>query len=169
MGEFAIEVRFEAVLYETAMPFRYLVELRVSGVPTGIAAYVWGRQRANQVMAAFIEDGVELLNKHNKFESVLQQVRAMRREEAMAKVQVGDTVKLLVDIGSIKKGRVCRVVEVVEPSFYVSRGSNEWDDEKYPVKVLPVSMPNDPVPLGPKDALPLMRGEFGPLDEDVDD
>ena len=108
-----MEVRFEAVLYTTTLPGRYLVELQVSGVRTGIAAYVWGHKRAQQVMQAFIDDGIELLNKHNKFELVLNQVRAMRREKAMAQVQVGDKVRLLVDIGSIKKGRVCRVVPVL--------------------------------------------------------
>lgn len=166
---FSVEVRFEAVLYTTTLPGRYLVELQVSGVRTGIAAYVWGHKRAQQVMQAFIDDGIELLNKHNKFELVLNQVRAMRREKAMAQVQVGDKVRLLVDIGSIKKGRVCRVVEVMEPSFYVARGAKEWEDEKYPIKVLPVPMATDPVSLGPKDGVPLMRGEFGPLDEDVDE
>jgi hypothetical protein len=100
---------------------------------------------------------------------VIKEVRAMRREEAMAKVQVGDSVRLLVDIGSIKKGRVCKVVEVVEPSFYVSRGQNAWDDTLYPIKVLPLNTAFDLVPLGPKDALPLMRGEFGPIDEEIEE
>lgn len=169
MTEKAYEVQFQAVLYETPIPFRYLVELQVSGIRTGIAAYVWGQAKARQVMRAFIADGLDLLNKHNKFEYVIGEIRARERERAMALVKVGDRVRLLVDIGSIKKGRVCKVVEVQEPSFYESRGANPWDDEKYPVKVIPVSAPTDRVPLGPKDALPLMRGEFGPLDEDVDE
>ena len=129
--------------------------------------------QAVQIGGGFTRDhaqhAIELLNKHNKFELVLNQVRAMRREKAMAQVQVGDKVRLLVDIGSIKKGRVCKVVEVMEPSFYVARGAKEWEDEKYPIKVLPVPMATDPVSLGPKDGLPLMRGEFGPLDEEVGD
>lgn len=169
MTEGEIEVNFEAVLYQTQTPFRYLVELQVSGIRTGIGAYVWGRNRAQRVMQAFIQDGLDLLHKHDKVEYVIKEVRAMRREIAMAKVQVGDSVRLLVDIGSIKKGRVCKVVEVMEPSFYVSRGENAWEDEKYPIKVIPVALATDQVPLGPKDAVPLMRGEFGPLDEDVDE
>jgi hypothetical protein len=88
----------------------------------------------------------------------------------MAKVQVGDRVKLLVDIGQYKKGRVCKVAEVAEPSFYEARGgAPEWDDEEYPVKVLPVHSPTDQISLGPKDYLPLRRGEFGPLDQEVDE
>jgi hypothetical protein len=169
MSEDSIEIQFQAVLYETTTPFRYMVELQVCGIRTGIAAYVWGHKRAQRVMQAFLNDGVDLLAKYGKTEYVIQEVRAMRREEAMARVQVGDSVKLLVDIGSIKKGRVCRVVEIVEPTFYVSRGANAWDDDKYPIKVLPVATANDTVPLGPKDALPLMRGEFGPIDEEIDE
>jgi len=169
MPEDAIEIQFQAVLYETTTPFRYLVELQVCGIRTGISVYVWGRKRAQQVMQRFLNDGVELLDVYGKTNSVIQEVRAMRREEAMARVKVGDSVKLLVDIGSIKRGRVCRVVEIVEPSFYVSRGQNAWDDDRYPIKVLPVATAGDTVPLGPKDALPLMRGEFGPLDEEIDE
>lgn len=167
--EDSITIQFQAVLYRTTVPFRYLVELQVSGIRTGIGAYAWGKAKAQKVMQAFIDDGTELLDKYGKTNYVIQEVRAMRREEAMAKVQVGDSVRLLVDIGSIKKGRVCKVVEIVEPSFYVSRGQNAWDDDKYPIKVLPVATASDTVPLGPKDALPLMRGEFGPLDEEIDD
>lgn len=170
MPEDSVEAQFEAILYETNIPFRYAVELRVSGIRTGIFAYVWGLDRARQVMRQFIDDGNELLHKHGKAEQVIRDLRVMMREKAMAMVQVGDSVKLLVDIGSIKKGRVCKVVEVAEPSFYEARGGcREWDDEKYPIKVLPISTPTDRVPLGPKDALPLMRGEFGPLDMEVDD
>ena len=169
MPEEGIEIQFQAVLYETTVPHRYMVELKVSGIRTGIATYVWGLRRAQGVMQKFIDDGIDLLEKFGKTEYVIQEVRAMRREEAMAQVKVGDSVRLLVDIGSIKRGRVCRVVEIVEPTFYVSRGANAWDDDKYPIKVLPVATANDTVPLGPKDALPLMRGEFGPIDEEIDE
>lgn len=168
--EDSIEAQFEAHLYGTNIPFRYAVELRVSGIRTGIIAYVWGLKRAQEVMQSFVDDGNELLNQHGKVDQVIRDLRAMLREKAMAQVKVGDSVKLLVDIGSIKKGRICRVVEVAdEPTFYVSRSSIEWDDEKYPIMVIPVATATDPVPLGPKDAVPLMRGEFGPLDMDVDE
>ena len=169
MSEDSIEIQFQAVLYETTTPFRYLVELQVSGIRTGIAAYAWGKAKAHKIMQAFIDDGLELLDRHGKTNYVIQEVRAMRREEAMAKVKVGDSVRLLVDIGPIKKGRVCKVVEIVAPTAYVSRGQNAWDDTKYPIKVVPVAMATDAVTLGPKDALPLMRGEFGPMDEDIDE
>lgn len=164
-----IVIQFQAVLYDTRTPGRYVVELQVCGIPTGISTMVWGRKRANEVMQQFIDNGIDLLAQFGKTEYVIQEVRAMRREEAMAKVQVGDSVRLLVDIGSIKRGRVCRVVEIAEPSFYVSRGENAWDDTLYPIKVLPVATAADPVPLGPKDALPLMRGEFGPIDEEIEE
>jgi hypothetical protein len=97
------------------------------------------------------------------------EIYARRREEAMAQVQVGDSVKLLIDIGQYKKGRVCKVTQVAEPSFYEARGSAEWDDEEYPVLVVPVHSPLDRMALGPKDAIPLRRGEFGPLDTEVDE
>ena len=169
MPEDAVEVQFQAVLWETTVPHRYMVELKVSGVRTGIATYVWGLRRAQTVMQTFIDTGVELLAKYGKTEYVINEVRAKLREEAMAQVKVGDSVKLLVDIGSIKRGRVCRVVEIVEPTLYAARGGIPWDDDKYPIKVLPVATANDTVPLGPKDALPLMRGEFGPIDEEIDE
>lgn len=167
--EDGITIQFQALLFETRTPFRYVVELHVCGIPTGISTLVWGRKRADRVMQEFIDNGIDLLAQFGKTNYVIDEVRAQRREEAMAKVKVGDSVRLLVDIGSIKKGRVCRVVEIVEPSFYVSRGQNAWDDTKYPIKVLPVATAADPVTLGPKDALPLMRGEFGPIDEEVDE
>jgi len=168
-NEIEITIQFQAVLFDTATPFRYVVELHVDGVRTGIAAFVWGRKRANHVMEAFVENGLGLLEKYGKVESVIQAVRSMRREKAMAQVKVGDSVRLLVDIGSIRKGRVCRVVEVVEPSFYDQRGANAWDDEKYPIRVIPVATAVDGVFLGPEDGVPLLRGEFGPLDQDVDE
>jgi hypothetical protein len=84
-------------------------------------------------------------------------------------VKVGDTVKLLVDIGGYKKGRICKVVTIAEPTFYEARGSIEWDDERYPITVSFVQSPLDRVSLGPKDVIPLRRGEFGPVDTEVDD
>jgi len=120
-------------------------------------------------MQMFADNGGDLLDRNGRTNAVIEELRAKRREEAMAKVQVGDRVKLLVDIGTIKKGRVCKVTEVAEPSLYASRGQNAWDDEKYPIKVLPVATATDTVALGPKDALPLMRGEFGPVDEEIDE
>ena len=169
MAEDGIQTSFQAVLWTTTNPFKFIVELRMENIPTGIFATVWGKKKAEQVMADFVNNGCDLLAKYGKTNEMINHVRAKRREEAMAKVQVGDTVRLLVDIGSIKKGRVCRVVEVFEPSFYVARGANEWEDEKYPIRVLPVPMATDPVALGPKDGVPLMRGEFGPMDEEIPD
>lgn len=169
MTEDGIQTTFQAVLWTTRNPFKFVVELRMDNIPTGILATVWGRARAQRVMQEFVENGTALLAQFGKTNEMIGHVRAKRREEAMAKVQVGDSVRLLVDIGSIKKGRVCRVVEVFEPSFYEARGANAWEDEKYPIKVLPVPMASDPVALGPKDLLPLMRGEFGPMDEEVGD
>jgi hypothetical protein len=150
------------------VPFQYVAALHVEDIPTGIQARVWGKKRAMSVMHHLIEHGNELINQYGVADQLAAEIYSMRREEAMAKIQVGDRVRLLVDIGSIKKGRVCKVVEVEdEPSFYVARGANAWDDEKYPVKVVPVRMATDRVALGPKDVIPLMRGEFGPMDMEV--
>jgi hypothetical protein len=167
--EDGITTTFQALIYTTRIPFRYVVELRMEGLSTGIFATVWGEKRAKRLMNQFVEEGIGLLSQTGKTNTMIDKVRAMRREEAMAKVQVGDSVRLLVDIGSIKKGRVCKVVEVSQPSAYVGRGGNPWEDGKFPIKVMPVPMATDTVALGPKDALPLMRGEFGPIDEEIDD
>ena len=169
MAEDGIQTTFQAILWTTSNPFKFVVELRMEGIPTGIFATVWGKKRAEQVMQDFVNTGSDLLARYGKTNIMINHVRDKRREEAMAKVQVGDSVRLLVDIGSIKRGRVCKVVEVFEPSFYEARGANAWEDEKFPIKVLPVPMATDPVALGPKDGFPLMRGEFGPLDEELPD
>jgi len=164
-----IEVSYEAFIYSTRIPHRYLVTLTVDGIPTRIQTTVWGRARADRAMNFMVNNGNELINQYGVAAEIAAEIYARRREEAMAKVQVGDTVKLLVDIGQYKRGRVCKVAEVAEPSFYEARGQYEWDDEEYPIKVAPVHSPTDRISLGPKDYLPLKRGEFGPLDQDVDD
>jgi hypothetical protein len=164
-----IEVSYQAYLMGTRIPFRYAVTLHVDDIPTGIGAYVWGKARAVAVMNEMVASGNQLLNKYGVAAQIAAEVYSKRREEAMAKVKVGDSVKLLVDIGYYKKGRVCKVVEVAEPSFYVARGVNAWDDERYPVKVIPVRAATDAATLGPKDAIALAAGEFGPLDMEVDE
>jgi hypothetical protein len=165
-----VSVSYEAYVYSTRLPFRYTVVLAVDGIRTRIQTSVWGRKRADNVMHFMVNNGNELLNRYGVAAELAAEIYARRREEAMAKVQVGDRVKLLVDIGQYKKGRVCKVAEVAEPSFYEARGgAPEWDDEEYPVKVLPVHSPTDQISLGPKDYLPLRRGEFGPLDQEVDE
>lgn len=163
-----VSVSYEATVYSTRIPLRYLVALSVDGITTPIQTFVWTRTRADRVMAFMVNNGNELLNRYGLAGELAAQIYARRREEAMAKVQVGDTVKLLVDIGQFKKGRVCKVAQVPEPSFYVARGGREWDDEQY-VLVTPVHSPTDQISLGPKDVLPLRRGEFGPLDQEVDE
>ncbi len=163
-------VTYEAYLYRTRIPQRFLIHLYVNDIPTGIMARAWGRKRAAEVMNHMINHGNDLVNQYGVAAALSAEIYAKQREEAMAKVQVGDSVKLLVDIGQFKKGRVCRVVEVADdPSFYEARGANGWDDERYPIKVLPVSMATDKLTLGPKDALLPARGEFGPLNEEVDE
>jgi hypothetical protein len=163
-----IEVSYEAYVYSTRIPRRYLIVLTVDGIRTRIQTTVWGRARADRVMNFMVDNGNELLNRYGVAAELAAEIYARRREEAMAKVQVGDSIKLLIDIGQYKKGRVCKVAQVPEPSFYEARGEHEWDDEQY-VLVTPVHSPTDQISLGPKDVIPLRRGEFGPLDQDVDD
>ena len=168
-------VVYQGHLYRTYLPycmiripFRYLATLYVEGIPTGIQAIVWGRKRADAVLHELIEHGNELIHRHGLIGQLAAEIYSRRREEAMAKIQVGDKVRLLVDIGQFKKGRVCKVVEVAEPTLYRGRGGHEWEDDRYPVKVLPVSMSGDGMVLGPKDAIPLATGEFGPIDWEVE-
>lgn len=163
-------VTYEAYMYATRIPHRYLIHLFVNGIPTGIMANAWGRKRATGVMQHMTNHGNELINEYGVAATVAAEIYAQRREEAMAKVKVGDSVKLLVDIGQFKKGRVCKVVEIVDsPSFYEARGANSWDDEKYPVLVMPVRANGDNTLLGPKEAIALTRGEFGPLTEETEE
>jgi hypothetical protein len=168
MSDDRISVSYEAAVYSTRIPFRFLVALSVDGIPTRIQTSVWGKAKADKVMTFMINNGNELLNRYGVAAELAAEIYARRREEAMARVQVGDTVKLLVDIGQFKKGRVCKVAQVPEPSFYEARGAKEWDDEQY-VLVTPVHSPTDQISLGPKDVIPLRRGEFGPLDQEVDE
>lgn len=167
MSDDAIEVTYEAYMLATPIPHRFIVTLYVNNIPTGIGKVVWLRKRALAAMNDMIHSGNRLLNEHGIVNEIAAEIYAQRREEAMAKVQVGDKVKLLVDIGQYKKGRVCKVMEIAEPSFYEARGTNAWDDDKYPIRVLPVSMATDRVTLGPKDFIPLARGEFGPVTEET--
>jgi hypothetical protein len=170
MSDDAVQVTYEAYLLGTRIPQRYIITLYVNGIPTGIGRVVWLRFRAEAAMHEMIHNGNQLINEFGVAAEIAAEIYAQRREEAMAKVKVGDTVKLLVDIGQFKKGRVCKVVEVAdEPTFYVARGVNAWNDDKYPIKVLPVSVATDRLTLGPKDAITLARGEFGPLTEETDD
>lgn len=169
MKDDSIQVTYEAYLLATRIPHRFIVTLYVNNIPTGIGRVVWLKKRAMKAMHDMIHNGNQLIHEFGVAAEIAAEIYAQRREEAMAKVQVGDSVKLLVDVGQFKKGRVCKVVEIAEPSFYDGRGGYTWDDEKYPIKVMPVSVATDRVSLGPKDFIPLARGEFGPLSEDTDD
>jgi hypothetical protein len=162
-----MRVEYAAQVQGTPIPGRYAVVLFVEGIPTGIQAHVWGRKKATAMLYHMVNHGNEIINQHGMAAHLAAQIYTRRREEAMAKVKVGDTVKLLVDIGPFKTGRVCKVAEVYEPSFYEVRGAKEFIDEDYPVKVLPVRSPLDTIALGPKDFIPLRRGEFGPLNDPV--
>ena len=164
-----IEVSYSGYVVSTRIPFRYLAILYVEDLPTGVSMYAWGLKRAKRAMRFLVNNGNDLINEYGVAAGLAAELYARRREEAMAKVQVGDRVKLLIDIGQFKKGRVCKVAQLPEPSFYEARGgAPEWDDEQY-VLVTPVHAPTDSISLGPKDYLPLRRGEFGPLDTEVDE
>lgn len=169
MNDEPVLVTYEAYLLATRIPHRFIVTLYVNDIPTGIGKVVWLKHRAMKAMHDMINNGNRLLNEFGVAAEIAAEIYAQRREEAMAKVKVGDTVKLLVDIGQFKKGRVCKVVEIAEPSFYEARGAIEWVDERYPIKVQPISVATDRVSLGPKDFIPLARGEFGPVTEETDD
>jgi hypothetical protein len=170
MSDDHVQVTYEAYMLATRIPQRFIVTLYVNDIPTGIGKVVWLKKRALAAMHHMINNGNQLLNEFGVAAEIAAEIYAQRREEAMARVQVGDSVKLLVDIGQYKKGRVCKVVTVNDdPSFYEARGTYSWDDDKYPINVRPVSMATDKLTLGPKDSLPLQRGEFGPVTEDVDD
>ena len=100
--EYGHSVRYEAAIMRTAIPFRYKVLLFVEGIPTGVGVYCWGMARAEQAMNFMVNNGSELLNETGLTAGLAAEIYASRREEAMAKVQVGDSVKLLVDIGQYK-------------------------------------------------------------------
>lgn len=169
MRDDKVQVTYEAYLLSTRIPHRFIITLYVNNIPTGIGRVVWLKNRAMKAMHEMIHHGNELIHEFGVAAEIAAEIYAQRREEAMARVQVGDSVKLLVDIGQFKKGRVCKVVDVAEPSFYEARGTNGWDDDKYPIRVIPISVATDRVSLGPKDYIPLARGEFGPINEETDE
>lgn len=164
-----VQVTYEAYLLATRIPHRFIVTLYVNDIPTGIGRVVWLKKRALAAMHQLVNNGNQLIHEFGVAAEIAAEIYAQRREEAMARVQVGDSVRLLVDIGQFKKGRVCKVVDIAEPSFYEARGTNGWDDEKYPIRVIPIRMPTDYVSLGPKDYIPLARGEFGPVNDELED
>jgi hypothetical protein len=163
-----IEVTYEAYVLSTRIPLRYAVVLYVDGIHSGVGTVVWGRKRADRAMNWMVNNGNQLINECGVAAGLAAEIYARRREEAMAKVQVGDSVKLLVDIGQFKKGRVCKVARVPENSAYAARGGKAWDDEQY-ILVSPVHAPTDNISLGAADVIPLRRGEFGPLDTEIDE
>ena len=169
MRDDKVEVTYEAYLLGTRIPQRFIITLYVNNIPTGIGRVVWLKHRAMAAMHEMVNDGNRLINEFGVAAEIAAEIYAQRREEAMAKVKVGDSVKLLVDIGQFKRGRVCKIVEIAEPSFYEARGPNAWDDDRYPIRVIPIRMPTDSVSLGPKDYIPLQRGEFGPVTEEIDE
>lgn len=169
MNEDRIEVTYEAFMLATPIPHRFLITLWVNGIETGIGRVVWLKHRALRAMHDMIHNGNQLINEFGVAAEIAAEIYAQRREEAMAKVKVGDTVKLLVDIGQFQKGRVCKVVEVYEDTFYEARGEHEWVDERFPIMVQPVRINGDKIFLGPKDSIPLARGEFGPVTEETND
>lgn len=166
-----VEVTYSAYLLATWLPHRFIVTLYVNDIPTGIGKVVWLKKRAMKAMHEVIHNGNQLIHQFGLATEIAAEIYAQRREEAMAKVKVGDSVRLLVDIGQFKKGRVCMVVDVAEPTNYPGRGQapGGWDDDKYPIKVLPIRMSTDYVSLGPRDYIPLARGEFGPVNDELDD
>lgn len=163
-----IVVQYQAQVLATFIPFHYCIRLYVDGIPTGVQTHAWGMKRATHLMEYMVRYGNELVNEFGEAAELSRQIREQRREEAVATLKVGDMVRLLVDIGQFKKGRVCKVVEISEPDPYDSRGESGWDDDKYPIKVLPMSMAHDKLTLGPKDSIPLLRGEFGPANEEIE-
>ena len=163
-----MEVRYTAYVVGTRIPFLYQVLLYVEDLPSGLVARAWGMTRATRIMHDMVNNGNDLINEFGVAADLAAVLYARKREEAMARVQVGDRVKLLIDIGQFKKGRVCKVAQVPEPSSYEARGGGTWEDDRY-ILVTPVHSPMDAISLGPADTIPLRRGEFGPLDMEVDE
>ena len=163
-----VEVTYEAFMLSTRIPHRYMITLWVNGIETGIGKVVWLKHRALRAMHDMIHNGNRLLNEFGIAAEIAAEIYAQQREKAMAQVQVGDSVKLLVDIGPFKKGRVCKVIELYEDTFYEARGGTEWADDRFPITVLPVHANGDTMILGPKDGIPLARGEFGPVTEETE-
>lgn len=163
---FQIEVQYQAAIYRTIIPFRYEVELYVDGMETGIRVRVWGFRNADRLAAEMADHGNELLDDFGLASEMAAAIYMKRREAAMSAVKVGDSVKLLVDLGPYKKGRVCKVVSVAEPEEY-ERGSAAWNAARFPISVVPVRVASDPTDLGPKESIPLAAGEYGPVNEEV--
>lgn len=169
----SIQVVFRAQVFHAGFPGRYLITLEADGIDSGLRVTVWGVKRATKTADAVLANASALLNDLGLAQELAAKVYMNRPDDEAAEgvklVNVNDTVRLLVDIGPYKRGRVFRVVEVAQSTGYTARGgATEWDDLHFPIKVVPVSsMPGEPI-LSAKDGIPLAADEFCPGDKEVD-
>lgn len=172
--EETIAVHYKVMSQRGKWPFgfRRLLSLEVDGEDTGIRVIVWGSKREKHMANAILESASELLNELGLAEDLFDRITAKRAAATAAEergdMRVNDTVRLLVDIGPYKRGRVMKVVDVANASGYKSRGGKQWDDNHYPVKVVPLSAMPGELTLDPEDGIPLTADEFCPGDKEVE-
>lgn len=151
-----MNVYFEAGLQKTKIPGRYRVVLLADGYFTRIESYVWGRKRAQKARDAILEEAAELIEAAGLSGQLFGFLYSIRREKTLADVKPGDRVKLAVDIGPFKAGRVCKVM-AVNPDGETTHG----------VAVQPVYVSGDGVTFGEGDYISLTAGEYAPLNEEA--
>jgi hypothetical protein len=151
-----MNVRFEAGLQKTKIPGRYRVVLLVDGYFTRIETRAWGVKRAHKARDEILENAQELIDAAGLTEGIYTFLWNERKEKALADVKPGDRVRLAVDIGPFKAGRVCKVM-AVNPDGETTHG----------VSVQPVYVSGDGVTFGEGDYISLTAGEYAPLNEEA--
>lgn len=170
-----IPVEYVAVIYTTKLhksrlliPGRYIIALQVNDIETSIGTKCWGFKRAKEIATALQANAEEVIEDSVYHKDVWNKVQAAYVAKLNAalseKLQPGDRVKLAVDIGHIKAGRICKVIK----AHTKEDGTDGIVDARWPisVEVLPVS--GDPAAWAHGTPILLLeRGEFVSLDTEL--
>lgn len=160
---------YSAKFYKVTIPFRYYVALDVNGIETGIGGQCWGHKTAKAMQHDLASNGEEILDEINpaKRQAIALEVQAAyvaRQQEAdVEKLSVGDRVKLAVDIGIAKAGRIAKVVQI----HTKEDGSDGIVDARWPISVEVLPVIGDPAAWGTGALFLLERGEFVSLDTEL--
>lgn len=160
---------YNAKFYKLTIPFRYFVSLDVNGIETGVGGMCWGHKTARAMQHDLATNGEEILNEINpaKRQAIALEVQAAyvdaQRQASVEKLAVGDRVKLAVDIGIAKAGRVAKIVQV----HTKEDGTDGIVDARWPVSVEVLPVIGDPAAWGTGAVFLLERGEFVSLDTEL--
>jgi hypothetical protein len=170
-----IPVEYGATIYTTkvgplTIPFRYIVALDVNGIETGIGTSVWGYSNAQQTADHLSQHGEDLLasESSSKRQAIYAEIQAAYvarlNQQLSEKLVPGDRVKLAVDIGHMKAGRIAKVVK----TYTKEDGTDGIVDARWPISVEVLPVAGDPAAWAHgAPVLLLERGEFCSLDTEL--